>query len=308
MAKKLMNSGFSDWTPTQLPDLTGKNYLVTGGNAGLGFETAKALHRSGANVMIGSRNAAKGAAAAAAISAERVNTVHLDLADLGSVRRAAESVQDQVDGLDAIVNNAGVMQTPQLETKDGFELQFGTNHLGHFLLNGLLYGLVRKRAGRIVPVSSIAHLSGQIHFDDLMLKDDYSPGRAYSQSKLANLMFGLELHRRLETAGSPVTSTSCHPGYAATNLQSTGPTGFLKQFYRLTNQLLAQPASKGAVSEVLSAAGTEAKPGAYYGPTSFGGSRGPVSDATVSEAATDTAAAARLWDVSEDLVGHSWSI
>lgn len=201
------------------------------------------------------------------------------------------------------------MQTPQRQTDDGFELQFGTNHLGHFLLNHLTCDLVTARSGRIVPVSSIAHRAAPgINFDDPMFEQNYSPGKVYSQSKLANLMYGLELARRLEAAGSSVMSVIAHPGYSATNLQSTGPTGFLKTVYKLSNKLMAQPAVDGALPEVLAVAGKEARNGAYYGPTRFGDSRGPVGESRMSQAAHDEDAAKRLWTLSEELLGISWNI
>jgi NAD(P)-dependent dehydrogenase (short-subunit alcohol dehydrogenase family) len=235
--------------------------------------------------------------------------IELDLASLDSIRRANDAIRQHTDGLDGVVNNAGIMQTPQPQTADGFELQFGTNHLGHFLLNHLTFDLVAARSGRIVPVSSVAHRSASgINFDDPMFTDDYSPSTAHSRSKLANLMYGLELSRRLESVGSNVTSVSAHPGYSATNLQSTGPTGVFKLLYKVTNPLMAQKPSLGALPEVLAVAGTEARNGAYYGPTKFGDSRGPVGESRISDAAQDQPAAARLWALSEELLGIAWNI
>ena len=187
-------------------------------------------------MLIGCRSSAKAAAAVGELeqisAAGSVGSVAIDLADTASIRAGVERLGEATDGLDAIINNAGVMQTPQQTTADGFELQFGTNHLGHFLMNHLAFDLVAARSGRIVPVSSIAHLRGGIDLDDPMLTASYSPTKAYSQSKLANLVYGLELGRRLAVSGSDVISVTAHPGYAATNLQSTGPTGLMKLFYR----------------------------------------------------------------------------
>jgi NAD(P)-dependent dehydrogenase (short-subunit alcohol dehydrogenase family) len=307
--KKIKNSGFRNWKPNKLPDLAGKTYLVTGGNSGIGFEAAKMLAGAGADVLIAARNPEKGECAAAAVAAEGAGSashVLLDLADMGSIRAAVDDVSGRIEKLDGLINNAGIMQTPPRQTADGFELQFGTNHLGHFLLTGLLFGLVEKAQGRIVQVSSLAHAFGRIHFNDLMLSKRYDPSRAYAQSKLANLMFALELDRRLKKAGSAVTAYACHPGYSNTNLQSTGPTGGLKFLYGFTNVLMAQSSYRGAIPTVLCAAGEEALAGGYYGPTGFGGARGPVSDAAVSGAARDEAAGARLWAESEKLVGFSW--
>jgi NAD(P)-dependent dehydrogenase (short-subunit alcohol dehydrogenase family) len=303
----------TDWQVQQLDDLTGKRYLITGGNSGIGYEAAAHLRRANADVFVASRSASKGDQAVARLaqieSRGATEFVQLDLARLDSIRAANDAIRRHTDGLDAVINNAGVMQTPQQQTADGFELQFGTNHLGHFMLNYLIFDLVTARSGRIVPVSSIAHRQANgINFDDPMFTDDYSPSKAYAQSKLANLMYGLELARRLDAADSSVISATAHPGYSATNLQSSGPTGIFKLVYKVTNRLLAQPAAAGAVAEVLAAAGAEAKNGAYYGPTKFGDSRGPIGDSRISEAATNEEAASRLWSLSEELLGVSFTI
>ncbi len=302
----------TDWKVDRLDDLSGKRYLITGGNSGIGFEAAAHLRRAQADVFIAARSATKGADAVAQLQDIPgngvVQLIELDLASVESIHQANDSIRNHTDGLDGVINNAGIMQTPQQQTADGFELQFGTNHLGHFLLNYLTFDLVAARSGRIVPVSSIAHRSAPgINFDDPMFTNDYSPMTAYSQSKLANLMYGLELARRLEAAGSTVIAASCHPGYSATNLQSTGPTGLFKMIYKVSNKLMAQSSSAGAVPEVLAVAGNEAKNGAYYGPTSFGDSRGPVGESRVSDAARDQEAAARLWALSENLLGITWN-
>ncbi len=298
-----------NWKPDQLPDLSGRNYLITGGNSGIGFEAAKMLAAAGADIIIACRNEKKAAAAAREIDAcgpGSVDTVVLNLSSLASVRAASAEIHARWDKLDALVNNAGIMQTPETVTEDGFELQLGTNHLGHFLLAGLLFDLVERASGRIVVVSSIAHKIGRINFDDLMVKRNYSPSRAYAQSKLANLLFARELQRRLEASGSSVSCIACHPGYSATRLQSTGPTGLLNALYAVLNPLVAQPAYNGAIPTVLAAAGEEAVPGAYYGPQSMGEARGPVGDAGVARQARDEAVAARLWRESEKLVGYEW--
>ena len=307
------DSGFNDWTPNRLPDLSGKRFLITGANAGLGFETAKMLRHKNADVLMAARNEGRGRGAVSNISAEpgsgSVDFVKLDLADTSSIRAAAESVRAMTDGLDAIVNNAGIMQTPQQKTTDGFEMQFGTNHLGHFLLNHLLFDLVEARGGRIVPVASIAAKSpAKFNFSDLMHSQNYSATMVYGQSKLANLTYGLELQRRLTAAGSSVSSISCHPGYAATNLQSTGPTGIWKNVYKVTNKLMAQPAERGAQPLALAAAGSEARPGGYYGPVDLGGARGKISDADIPANATADDAGPRLWEASENYLDISWTI
>lgn len=300
------------WSVEDLEDLTGRTYLITGANSGIGYHTAAHLRRAGADVIIAARSTDKAKAAVSELlllpGAGSVEQIHLDLADTDSIRNADKAVRLLTDGLDAVVNNAGVMQTPQRTTTDGFELQFGTNHLGHFLLDHLVFDLVAERGGRIVAVSSIVHHRARgIDFDDPMLSRRYSPERAYFQSKLANLMFGLELARRLEASGSPVICTMAHPGYSDTNLQSTGPTGVRKFVYRFTN-LFAQTADAGAVPEVLAAAGTQAGNGGYYGPTGIGEVRGPAGTARISAAAQYREQAARLWTLSEELLGITWTI
>jgi len=302
----------SHWTLDQLEDLKGRTYLVTGANSGIGYHAAAHLRRANADVIVAARSPERGRQAVEALQAQQsdgvVELLALDLADTASIRAANTALRDLTDGLDAVVNNAGIMQTPQQQTADGFEMQFGTNHLGHFLLNQLIFDLVAARSGRIVVVSSIVHHRARgIDFDDPMLTRRYSPERAYFQSKLANLMYGLELARRLAAAGSPVICTGAHPGYSDTNLQSTGPTGVRKLVYRFTN-LFAQPPAAGAVPEVLAAAGAEAANGGYYGPTGIGEARGPVGTARINPAAQDRDGARRLWDLSEELLDIQWKI
>ena len=308
--KTLMDSGFTNWTADQLLDLTGKVYVVTGGNSGIGFEAAKHLGKFGADVVLACRSLVKAEKAAKELRTHvrgKVDVVQLDLSDLSSVRKAAEDIRAKHSKIDALINNAGIMQTPKQETADGFELQFGTNHLGHFLWSGLLIDLVEAAAGRVVTLSSIAHLSGEIRFDDLMGEAKYSPMDAYAQSKGANLLFALELDRRLLASGRKAISIACHPGYTNTNLQSTGPTGIFNFIYKLTNPLIAQSPPDGALPTVLAAAGSVAKRGGYYGPQKMGGLRGPVGDAKVASYILDEAVAKRLWDKSENLVGLHWA-
>ena len=305
-------SNLTDWKVDQLPDLTGKTFFITGGNSGIGYESSIHLRRANANVIIGARSPEKGAAAVTALTAisgsGTVEMVRIDLADTSSIRSANDHLRKLTDGLDAMVNNAGIMQPPQQKTADGFEMQFGTNHLGHFLLNSLVFDLVAARNGRVVPVSSIAHRQGRMNFDDVMFTNNYSSIVAYSQSKLANILYGMELARRLEAANSSVISATAHPGYSSTNLQSTGPTGLFKLIYKFSNAVMAQSAKDGAVPIVLAAAGSEAKNGAYYGPTRFGDSRGPVGDSKISDRAKDKASAEKLWTLSEELLDISFTV
>jgi len=303
----------SGWTPNQLPDLHGKTYVVTGGNSGLGLEASKILVGKGARVVFTSRSEAKANAAIDEVHRHvkdaDVSFVRLDLADQGSVENAARELRDACPRIDALILNAGVMQPPETRTDEGWELQIATNHLGHFKLAALLFDLVEESGGRIVPVSSIAHKFGKIDLDDLTWQSRaYSATDAYGQSKLANIMFGLELSRRLSRRGSKVKSIPVHPGYSATNLQSAGVgmeggSALFKYLYKVTNTLWAQSAEKGAYPLVLAAAWPDAKDGAYYGPTRLGDSIGKVGESAIAKPALDENVAEQLWTLTESLVG-----
>ena len=297
------------WTADHLPDQSGRTAVVTGANSGLGLVTARALARAGATVVLACRDARKGAAAAAEIGVAapgaRLEVAELDLSDLSSVRGFADALE--ADEIDLLVNNAGIMMTPPQRTKDGFELQFGTNHLGHFALTGLLMDrLERADAARVVTLSSLEHKAGHIDFDDLQLERGYGPRKAYRQSKLANASFGLELDRRLRAAASPVKSVLAHPGYSATNLQSTGPTGIMKSVMSLSNRVLAQTAEQGALPTLYAATASGVESGDYFGPDGFGEFRGrrPTRVDVIGEG-RDAQIGRRLWDVSEELTGVS---
>ena len=301
----------SNWTPDRLPELSGKTYVVTGANSGIGLEAAKLLAARGGNIVMACRSVEKAEAAQRELERDakgEVSLVQLDLSDMASIRAAAENVRTTHSRIDGLINNAGIMQTPERKTADGFELQFGTNHLGHFLWTGLLIDRVAEAAGRVVQVSSIAHRTGELHFHNLMLEGRYTPTRAYCQSKLANLVFALELDRRLQSTGSPVRALACHPGYSDTSLQSSGPTGFLKGLYKVTNAALAQPAEKGAWPTVLAAAEPEAEGGTYYGPTGMMEARGPVGTAKFHPKAGNKEAGRRLWEESEKLLGFNFPL
>jgi NAD(P)-dependent dehydrogenase (short-subunit alcohol dehydrogenase family) len=301
------------WTPARLPDLTGKTYVITGGNSGLGLETAKTLAAKGGRVVITARSEANATTALAEVRAAapgaNADFVLLDLADLDSVDRAAAELKAKCPRIDAIVNNAGVMQTPFLKTKQGFELQIGTNHFGHFRLNAALFDRLEASAARIVPVASIAHEFGKVDVSDLdFARRAYDPTQAYGQSKLANLLYGFELHRRLVARGSRVVSIPAHPGYAATNLQTAGVgmdggSKLFRALYRITNALLARPASEGAYAQILAAADPDATPGVYYGPTGIARARGPVGPCWVAPQGKDEATARALWEATEARVG-----
>jgi NAD(P)-dependent dehydrogenase (short-subunit alcohol dehydrogenase family) len=290
----------SGFTTTDIPDLTGQTAIVTGASSGIGLETAEALTARGARVILAVRDEAKGQAAAATLPGPGPHEVRLlDLASLDSVRSFAADWQGQP--IDLLINNAGVMIPPQGRTTDGFELQFGTNHLGHFALTNLLLPHV---TGRVVTVSSNAHRAGRMDFDDLNWeRRRYRSWSAYGQSKLANLLFSAELQRRLTEAGSKVRSMAAHPGYAATNLQShsgSALTRFLMN--KVGNPLFAQDAAGGALPTLYVA--TADLPGnTYAGPSGFAAMRGTPAPCGRSKEASDEAAARRLWQVSESLTG-----
>jgi NAD(P)-dependent dehydrogenase (short-subunit alcohol dehydrogenase family) len=310
------------WTAADIPDQSGRHVVVTGANSGLGWCTTLELARAGARVTMGVRDAAKGAAALARIDAALasvpgrgpVEVRALDLADLASVAAFAEGLGEEP--VDVVVNNAGVMAIPRRTTVDGFEMQLGTNHLGHQALTlRLVPALVRAgRAGgdaRVVTVSSNAHRFGRMAFDDLMGERRYSPWPAYGQSKLANLLFAFELQRRLASAALPVSSYAAHPGYAATELQGVAPrmrgSGLGERFAELGNRLLAQPAEMGALPQLYAATAPGLVPGSYVGPDGFLEQRGHPKTTTAAGAAYDPTAATRLWEASEALVGLRWA-
>jgi NAD(P)-dependent dehydrogenase (short-subunit alcohol dehydrogenase family) len=263
----------------------------------------------GATVVLACRNAEKGKAALDRIFAEdasaKVSLALLDLSDLGSVKDFAEKTMAQHDRLDLLINNAGVMIPPLSRTAQGFELQFGTNHLGHFALTARLLPLLAQTAGsRVVVVSSTAQNFGKIDFDDLSWnRRSYSPWSAYGQSKLANMMFALELDRRLRAAGSPVKVTAAHPGYTATDLQRSS--AFTQ---RILNPLLAMKPASGALPTLRAAVDPSAESGSYWGPSSFFELNGPPVGARIPSRAKDEAVASRLFDVSEGLVGLKFPI
>ena len=279
-----------------MPDQTGRTFVVTGSNSGIGLAAARELAASGARVVMAVRDVAKGEAAAADINGD-VDVRALDLADLGSVRAFAEGLGP--GDVDVLVNNAGVMATPRRTTADGFELQFGTNHLGHFALTGLLLDRLRDR---VVTISSPAHRIGRIDFDDLMGERSYQRWRAYGQSKLANLVFMYELQRRLEAAGSPVRSVAAHPGYAATNLQFHTES-IQDRLMWLGNRIFAQSAEQGAWPTLYAATVAGIPGGSYVGPDGFMEQRGHPRIVGASGAARDAETGRRLWDASEELTG-----
>ena len=280
----------SGWGVGDIPDQQGRTVIITGANSGLGAVAARALAGAGAQVVLACRNVSKGQAVADEIG-ERAQVRHLDLADLSSIREFAAGVQRA----DVLINNAGVMAVPLRRTADGFEMQIGTNHLGHFALTGLLLGKIGER---IVTLSSGAHAAGAIDLEDLNWeRRPYKRWSAYGQSKLANLLFAFELQRRLAAAGSAKLSLAAHPGYAATDLQSHTET-VLDSVMSIGNKVFAQSAQMGALPELFAATAT-VEPGAYYGPTGLGGMRGHPGRSGCSKRAKDQLTARSLWDLSE---------
>jgi NAD(P)-dependent dehydrogenase (short-subunit alcohol dehydrogenase family) len=292
------------WIAEHISSQDRRTVVVTGANSGLGLETARALAGLGALVIMTARDQTKGEQAVEEIRAEhpdaRIELRDLDLADLDSVRRFA----DGVDELDVLVNNAGVMTPPHSRTVQDYELQFGVNHLAHFALTGLLLNkLILAEDARVVTVTSVLHKRGRIHFDNLHGEHGYSRSRYYSQSKLANVVFALELHRRLRANAIAVKSVLAHPGYAATNLQSSGPTGVSKLVWRVGNRLMAQESAMGALPQLYAATGADVESGQFYGPDGRGESKGFPTLVEPLEAARDRELAKRLWDTSEKLTG-----
>ncbi|WP_029118122.1 SDR family NAD(P)-dependent oxidoreductase [Mycobacterium sp. URHB0044] len=294
------------WTTADIPDQTGRVAVITGANTGLGYETAGALAAKGAHVVLAVRNLEKGKAAADLISRRTpgadVELQELDLTSLDSVRAAADELRAKYDRIDLLINNAGVMMTPKATTKDGFELQFGTNHLGHFALTNLLLDRVVAVPGsRVVTVSSVGHrfARGGIRFDDLQWERSYSRVGAYGQAKLANLMFTYELQRRL--TGTDTIAVAAHPGGSDTELTRHLPNAL--QFALPVFRPLFQPAEMGALPTLRAATDPGVAGGQYFGPDGFGEQRGYPKVVASSAASHDTDAQRRLWTVSEELTG-----
>ena len=311
------------WTAAAIPDQYGRTAVVTGATSGLGYETALQLARRGAGVVLACRDAVKArrimsdvAAAArnADLSAGRphrpdiVFSVGLDLASLDSVRSAAREVLDRCPRVDLLINNAGVMDTPFETTGDGFELQFGTNHLGHFALTGLLLGRLLEAPGsRVVTVSSLSHRPGAIDFDDLGFEHGYQPSAAYSRSKLANLMFTYELQRRLAAAGADTAAIAAHPGFSRTELFRHLPPA-MRRLYRPAIRILGQSAAMGALPTLRAATDPDARGGEYYGPGRKSEMRGYPRVVASTPLSHDAEAQQRLWSESERMTGVAYPV
>jgi NAD(P)-dependent dehydrogenase (short-subunit alcohol dehydrogenase family) len=315
------------WTAADVPELSERTVVVTGANSGLGYEATRVFAERGATVVMACRSVERGEEAAAELRGEtgvdgELVVERCDLAELDSVRSFAETVRSSHDRLDVLCNNAGVMAIPRRETEDGFETQFGVNHLGHFALTGHLLGQLRATPGesRVVTQSSGLHERGTIEFDDLHGESEYDRWDAYAQSKLANVLFGYELQRRLEAAGAApsgddedgVASVVCHPGYAATNLQpranreAGGPIGGVMT--KVANAVLAQSAERGALPMLYAATAAEAEGGSYYGPGGLMNMRGLPTEQPSSDRSYDEATARRLWAVSAELTGVAYDL
>lgn len=298
------------WTKQDVPDQHGRVAVVTGANSGIGYEAALVLAGRGATVVLACRNVAKGQGAAQRIHnatpGASVEVEPLDLSSLASIRDFAKQLQSTHAAVDLLINNAGVMWTPADRTDDGFELQFGTNHLGHFALTGQLLDLLLPVPGsRVVTISSFGHRTGRIDFDDLQSERHYGRHQAYAQSKLANLMFTYELQRRLAGAGAATIAVAAHPGTASTNLVHNSP-NVLRVLNDRFSPLISQDAAMGALPTLRAATDPSARGGEYYGPSGFMEQRGSPQLVRSSKRSYDTDAQRRLWDVSEQLTGITY--
>ncbi|MDF1576466.1 MAG: oxidoreductase [Bacteroidales bacterium] len=304
-----------NWTLENMPDLSGKIIVVTGGNSGLGYESVKAFAGKGAEVVLASRSMEKGEAAKADILKElpegNIRVMQLDLGDLKSVRNFASAFKKVYKKLDVLLNNAGIMMTPYFTTKDGFEGQLGTNHLGHFALTGLLLDLLLATQGsRLVNVSSGAHRNGEMDFSNLQFENGkgYKPMKAYGRSKLSNLLFSYELQRKLEAARKDTIAVAAHPGVAMTNLARYLESRFLYKIMFPLFKLLAQDQSMGALPQIRASVDPEVKGAQYYGPGGNRELKGYPVLVESSEASYKPDDAARLWEESEKLTGVKFNL
>ncbi|MDB5107759.1 MAG: Short-chain dehydrogenase [Candidatus Binatus sp.] len=299
-----------NWTADDLPDLTNKTIIITGGNSGIGYEAALEFAGHHARVVLACRSLEKARAAAAQIAGihpgATVDVIQLELSSLKSVRAFAQTFRESHRDLHVLCNNAGVMALPFQRTEDGFEMQFGTNHLGHFALTGLLIDqLLATEGSRVVTVSSGAHRLSRIRFDDLNWQHGYRKWFAYGQSKLANLLFTFELQRKIDAIGAKLLAVACHPGYAATNLQAAGPrmsgSSFKESFFELGNRLFAQSGAMGALPTLYAAAAPQVRGNDYIGPNGFMENSGYPHKVEGNARSHDLETAKKLWDVSEQM-------
>jgi protochlorophyllide reductase len=299
-----------NWTKNDIPNLNGKVFIVTGANSGLGYETSLALAEKEALVIMACRNLEKAhhsfETIKAAVPSANLELMELDLAKLQSIRTFAKSFSSKYDKLDVLINNAASTLPPRSVTEDGFEMQFGVNHLGHFAMTGLLLNsLVNTQASRVVTVSSREHVTGLIDWDDLMSEHSYERFAAYRQSKLANLLFAFELQRRFETGRVPTISVAAHPGTASTNWPDN-LSGVERIFFRIMIRVFTQSASMGALSVLYAAVDSKVNPGGYYGPEHD--KKGHPIEVQAGESAYDDADAKKLWDLSGKLTGVNYEV
>ena len=302
------------WTAADVPDQSGRVAIVTGANSGIGYEAAAVLADKGAHVVLAVRNLDKGNDAAERITSKSPNAVvtvqELDLTSLDNIRKAADELRANFPRIDLLINNAGVMYTEKASTKDGFELQFGTNHLGHFALTGqLLDNMLPIEGSRVVTVSSVGHrIRAKIHFDDLNLDRNYNRVVAYGQSKLANLLFTYELARRLKAKGAPTTALAAHPGAADTDLLRNMPGGIRQVSQFFWSNFIAQGPDMGAEPTLRAAADPGAQNGQYYGPGGFGEQKGHPKVVKSSAQSHNEDIQRRLWTMSEELTGVTYPV
>jgi len=312
----MASSRESDWTEGDIGDQTGRTILITGANSGIGYEAARALAQHGAHVVLACRTREKADDAVARIDSSNpsgsTEILEMDLADLDSVADAASRFASGHERLDVLVNNAGLMATPQQQTAQGFEMQFGVNHLGHFALTGhLIELLMASGPARVVSISSQGHRPGKIRFEDVNSEKQYSPWPAYFQSKLANLLFIRELQRRLALTESEVIAVAAHPGVSSTNLghESSGMlTSMMQRARPVFDRFVSQSAAMGALPTLRSAVDPSVEGGDYFGPDGFGEQRGHPVKVGSSRRAKDDAAAGRLWELSEHLTAVTYPI
>jgi len=301
------------WTAADIPDQSGRVAVITGANTGLGFHTAAELAKKGAHVVLAVRNVDKGSDAADRIKADNPNAdialQQLDLTSLDAIRKSAEEIKAAHQRIDLLINNAGVMYTDKGNTKDGFELQFGTNHLGHFAFDGLILDrLLPVEGSRVVTVSSVGHrIMAKIHFEDLQWERSYNRVKAYGQSKLANLMFTYELQRRLAAKNAPTIALAAHPGGSNTELTRYIP-GLMKPATDLLWPLISQSPEMGALPTLRAATDPAAQGGEYYGPDGLGQTQGHPKLVQSSKQSHDKEIQRRLWEVSEELTGVTYPV
>lgn len=308
--------GKDGWTPARISSLVGKTFVITGANSGAGFEASKILLAKGARVVMLNRNRHKTEQAIAELKqtlGEQIEVlfIQLDLSELASVRQAATALLEQVPAIDALICNGAIAQVPEQKmTVDGFESQLGVNHFGHFLLTGLLFERIEQSQGRVVIVGSNAYKMGlkRIKFEDLNFDQNYSAWDSYAQSKLAQMMFGYELQRRIQAAGKKVAVYICHPGASRTNLLMDTASTFNKLLWSVLSRIIAQSAERGAWPEVMCATEQELQPAKLYGPTKRANTVGPVAENELDAVALDQEMAAKLWNISLEKTALTWQV